>query len=175
MKYNEWDTSLIPLIHLFQDSQILHLSTQEPRKYLSIRFKDNVKQCFTYLTPVNNLSSAPERSYQESYQKYYWKFQNTFNKTFPNKQDIKILNITDKKKSIENSYFIFKHDNSTFSILRQRITNMVIKTRIERKECNIPVDAPLGTAALAKVPSETVISTYNNQIQIQFTKMKTKT
>jgi len=33
------------------------------------------------------------------------------------------------------------------------------------------VEAPLGTAALAKVPSETVISTYNNnnnnQIQIQ--------
>jgi len=34
---------LLPLRHLFQGSQILHLLTQEPRKYLIIRFKNKIK------------------------------------------------------------------------------------------------------------------------------------
>lgn len=41
------------------------------------------------------------------------------------------------------------------------------QTNSEDYSNNIPVDAPLGTAALAKVPSDNTISTLNNNAQTQ--------
>lgn len=40
-------------------------------------------------------------------------------------------------------------------------------TNWEDDKNNLPVDAPLGTAALAKVPSDNTISTYNDNTEIR--------